>query len=143
MVKLGMNVNGEFWKKHICSRIREVGKQLWKNGFNDTEREKEYVQMKEYPRSENFADGNVGAGVRLMVRGGCLPVRGDERMAWKYDDDKCRCGLVETGKHVLFECALYGEEIGRWRGAVRDLKDGMEEYEIIKEEKKKSEKTPM
>ena len=24
MVKLG--VNGEFWKKHICSRIREVGK---------------------------------------------------------------------------------------------------------------------
>ena len=46
MVKLGMKVNWEFWKKHICSRIREVGKQVWKNGFNDTEREKEYVQMK-------------------------------------------------------------------------------------------------
>ena len=30
MVKLGMNVNGEFWKKHISSRIREVGKQVWK-----------------------------------------------------------------------------------------------------------------
>ena len=30
MVKLGMKVNGEFWKKHICSRIREVGKQVWK-----------------------------------------------------------------------------------------------------------------
>ena len=43
MVKLGMKVNGEFWKKHICSRIREVGKQVWKNGFNDREREKEYV----------------------------------------------------------------------------------------------------
>ena len=42
MVKLGMKVNWEFWKKHICSRIREVGKQVWKNGFNDTEREKEY-----------------------------------------------------------------------------------------------------
>ena len=26
MVKLGMKVNGEFWQKHICSRIREVGK---------------------------------------------------------------------------------------------------------------------
>ena len=26
MVKLEMNVNGELWKKHICNRIREVGK---------------------------------------------------------------------------------------------------------------------
>ena len=33
---------------------------------------------------------------------------------------------------MLFECTLYGEEKGRWRGAVRVLKDGMEEYEIIK-----------
>ena len=121
MVKLGMNVNGEFWKKHICSRIWEVGKQVWKNGFNDTEREKEYVQMKECPRNESFVDGNVGAGVRLMVR------RSD-RMTWKYDDDKCRCGLVETERHALFECTLYGEERGRWRGVVRNLKDGMEEY---------------
>ena len=51
MVKLGMNVNDEFWKKHICSRIREVGKQVWKNDFNDTEGEKEYVQIKECPRN--------------------------------------------------------------------------------------------
>ena len=28
--------------------------------------------------------------------------------------------------------ALYMEKKGRWRGAIRDLKDGMEEYEIIK-----------
>ena len=75
-----MKVNWEFWKKHICSRIREVGKQVWKNGFNDTVREKEYVKMKECPRNESFADGNVGAGVRLMVRGGCLPVRGSARI---------------------------------------------------------------
>ena len=40
-----------------------------------------------------------------------------KRMTWKYEDDKCRCGLVEREG---------------WRGAVRDLKDGMEEYEIIK-----------
>ena len=52
-------------------------------------------------------------------------------MTWKYDDDKCRCGLVETEKHVLFECLLY-EERGRWRGTVRDLKDTMDEYETIK-----------
>ena len=53
-------------------------------------------------------------------------------MTWKYDDDKCRCGLVETEKHVLFKSTLYGEKGGRWRGAVRDVKEGMEEYEIIK-----------
>ena len=75
-----------------------------------------------------------------MVRGGCLPVRGSERMTSRYDDDKCRCGLVETEKHVLFEYTLYGEETGRWRGAVRDLKDGMEEYEIIKGYRARSEK---
>ena len=53
-------------------------------------------------------------------------------MTWKYEDDKCICELVETEKHVLFECTLHGEEIGRWRGAVRNFKDGKEEYEIIK-----------
>ena len=46
MVKLGMNMNGEFWKKHICRRIREVGKQAWKDVFNYADREKEYGRMK-------------------------------------------------------------------------------------------------
>ena len=40
---------GNSERSHICSRIREAGKQVWNNGFNDTEREKEYVQMKECP----------------------------------------------------------------------------------------------
>ena len=75
-----------------------------------------------------------------MVREGCLPLRGSEWMQWKYDDDKCKCGLVETEKHVLFECTLYGEERGRWRGAVRELTDGMEDYEIIKDYCVRSEK---
>ena len=65
--------------------------------------------MKECSRNENFADGNVGAGVRLMVRGGWLPEKVSERMTWKYDDDKCRCGLVETEKHWYLN-ALYKEK---------------------------------
>ena len=87
--------------------------------------------MKESPRNESFADGSVGARVRLMVRGGCLPVRGSERMTWEYDDCRCGCGLVETEMHVLFECTLYEEERERWRGAVGYLMDGMDEYELI------------
>ena len=74
------------------------------------------------------------------MRGGCLPVIGSDRMTWKYDDDKCRCGLVETEKPVLFECTLYREERGRWRGTVRDLKDDTKEYEMIKEYHVRSEK---
>ena len=42
--------------------------------------------------------------MRLMVRGGCLPVRG---MEWKYDDDLCVCGKKEKVIHVLFECKCY------------------------------------
>ena len=40
-------------------------------------------------------------------------MRGSERMTWKYEDDKCRCGQVETEKPVLFKCTLYGDEKGR------------------------------
>ena len=50
IVNLGMNVEREGWKKYICERIQESGRRAWKDGFNDTEREKEYVRMKESPR---------------------------------------------------------------------------------------------
>ena len=79
----------------------------------------------------SFADGSVGARVRLMVRGGCPPVRGSEMMAWKYDDDCCGCGQVETEEHVLFECNRCGEEQGIWRRVIQ-MKDGMHEYDVIK-----------
>ena len=65
MVNLGMNVEREGWKKYICERIQESGRRAWKYGFNDTEREKEYVQTKESQRNESFADGS--ARVRMMV----------------------------------------------------------------------------
>ena len=131
-VNLWVNVEREGWKKYICEIIQESGRRALKDSFNDTEREKEYVRMKESPRNESFADGGVGVRVRLMVRGGCLPIRGSERMTWKYDDCRCGCGLVDTEIHVLFECTFYEEERERWRGDVGYLKDGMDEYELIK-----------
>ena len=76
MVNLRINVEEEVWKKCICERIQEIGREAWKNKFKNTESEKEYVRTKECPRRESFADGSVGAKVRLMVLGGCLPVRG-------------------------------------------------------------------
>ena len=52
-------------------------------------------------------------------------------MAWKYDDDSCGCGQVETEEHVLFECNRYGEVRVRCRGVIK-WKDGMHEYDVIK-----------
>ena len=43
--------------------------------------------MKECPRRESFADGSIGAQIRIMVEGGCLPVRGSGTIKWKNPDD--------------------------------------------------------
>ena len=56
----------------------------------------------------------MGARVRLMVRGGCLPVRGSKGMEYKYDYDICVCGTKETEIHVLFDCKCYGLVRRRW-----------------------------
>ena len=48
--------------------------------------------------NENYVDGTVGAMVRMLVRGGCLPVRGSTRMSWQYDDIHCVCGDVELDR---------------------------------------------
>ena len=61
------------WEPCTCERIQESCRRAWKDGFNDTDREKEYVRMKDSPRNESFADGSVGASVRLMVRGDVCP----------------------------------------------------------------------
>ena len=40
MVNLVMNVEEEVWKKCICERIGEVGREAWKDGFKNIERKK-------------------------------------------------------------------------------------------------------
>ena len=66
MVNLWMKVDGEGWKKYICARIQECGRRAWKYGFNVTERENEYVRMKQSSR-KSLADGSVGARVSLSL----------------------------------------------------------------------------
>ena len=48
-----MNVEEEVWKKCICERIQEVVREIWKDGFKNTEREEEYVSMKECHKRES------------------------------------------------------------------------------------------
>ena len=69
---------------HVCNKfglwVREDGRRQWRNGFGINEREQQYVHMKSQPKNEKYANGSVGARVSLMVRGGCLPIRGSKGM---------------------------------------------------------------
>ena len=51
MVSIGMKMDRKVWKKYISEILQGVGREEWKNGFNETEREKEYVKMKRCPRN--------------------------------------------------------------------------------------------
>ena len=74
------------------------------------EREQQYLQMKSQPTNEKYANVSVVARVRLIVRGGCLPVRGSKGMVWKYDDDM-RVWDKKTTQimHLFFECKCYDQ----------------------------------
>ena len=61
---------------------------------------------------------SVGVRVRLMVRGGCLPVN-----KWQYADHLCECGTKETGTHVFVDRNYYNQMRRRWMRAM----DGLDE----------------
>ena len=69
------------------------------------DREQGYLKVKSQPQNEKCANGRMGARVRLIVRGGCLPVRcfkgknGNMLMICEYE-----CRKKEIGMHV-FLCA--------------------------------------
>ena len=73
-----------------------------------------------------------------MVRGGCLLIRGSERMAWKYDDDCYGCGGMSKQKNMCcLNATRYGEERGRWIRVIK-IRDGMHGYDVIKRYQLKS-----
>ena len=63
------------WEKDLHDKIQSVGRYRWIHGFNDRDREQEYVRNKGVPMSEQYANGSFGASVRLMIRCESLPVR--------------------------------------------------------------------
>ena len=68
--------------------------------------------------------------VRIMVRGGCLPVRGNRRMSWKYIDEHCECDDVESGEHMLLDCNLYMVVRRRWKEKLASVNADV--YNVIK-----------
>ena len=94
-----MSMNEKTWMKCADEKIKLVGCRTWMNNCGNSERLQEYAFKKQLPMNEKYVDGSVGAIVRMMVRGGCLPVRGNRRMSWKYDHEHCVCGEVESEEH--------------------------------------------
>ena len=81
------------------------------NGFGINYGEQDYLKLKSQPKNEKYENGSVGARVRLMVRRGCLPVRG---MELKYFDELRECGTNETEIHLFLECKCYDQMRRRW-----------------------------
>ena len=102
----GMEYHWDVWKKINSERIKESDRRLWNNDFGINEREQEYLKVKSQPKNDKYANGSVGARVRLLVRGGVLPVGGFKGMEWKYADDLCECGTKETDIPVFLEKML-------------------------------------
>ena len=80
MAMLGMKYDRNVWMKTFVARIQECGRRQWRNAFGINEREQQYTYMKRQPQNERYANGSVGARVRLIVKEGCLPVRGSKGM---------------------------------------------------------------
>ena len=79
-------------EEDFCGENPGVWQETVEEWIGINEREQQYVHVKSQPKNEKYANGSVGARVRLMVRGGCLSVRGSKGMEWKYDDDIYVCG---------------------------------------------------
>ena len=60
-------------------------------------------------------------------------------MEWKEEGKECKCGMIESERHVLLECKLYERERKGWMDAWRkemgnaSAWDGLRGYVKIKE----------
>ncbi|ELU11726.1 hypothetical protein CAPTEDRAFT_198596 [Capitella teleta] len=61
-------------KVELERRVQEVGRIRWEEQLQRNERPRRYAQEKGEMKLEAYADGQEGAGVKLMMRGDCLPL---------------------------------------------------------------------
>ena len=91
-------------------------------------REQQYVHIKNQQKSEKYTNGSMGARVRLMIRGGCLPVRGRIGNMMMISV----CVTKETDIHVLFECKCYDLVRRRWMRTWDVLEEKERTMDVIK-----------
>ncbi|ELU07204.1 hypothetical protein CAPTEDRAFT_190126 [Capitella teleta] len=77
---------GEDWirdmtKEKMNEQVMEVGKEEWKRLLQSTELTRKYAV-------ESCADGSLGASVRMLLRGDCLPIRTNSCVDWRYGEEE-------------------------------------------------------
>ena len=93
-------------KEKVCKRVENkvelLGFNEWKKGL-ESAKGKEYVSRKIAHEVVKYADGAVGTRVRILCKGGCLPVRASDCMSWKHEwEEECGCGENETMDGTCF-----------------------------------------
>ncbi|ELU14525.1 hypothetical protein CAPTEDRAFT_199477 [Capitella teleta] len=76
-------------KEKMNERVMEVGKEEWMRSLQSTELTKKYAVEKETVKLESYADGCVGAKVRMLLRKDCLPVRTHSCVDCGEEDGDC------------------------------------------------------
>ncbi|ELU04289.1 hypothetical protein CAPTEDRAFT_210961 [Capitella teleta] len=90
-------------KVELERRVQEVGRIRWEEQLQRNERTRRYAQEKGEMKLEQYADGQDGAGVRLMMRGDCLPQTLQHSMINCIGDQQMynKCSLMFDAKSIL------------------------------------------
>ena len=102
------------WRTEMKDRVEKWGLHKWREDMGNSAEMVEYKNWKKIPAKEGYANSGAGAKVRMLLRGGYLPLRGNRKFQWRGADEKCVCGAVETEDHFLFHCHQYNTERQEW-----------------------------
>ena len=105
--RLEMSCCEKSWIEKIKHCVEVWGQIKWRESMGNSRDMTEYRNWKDTPAIEEYASGGESAKIRMLLRGGYLPLRGNEKFEWRNRNNLCRCGQVETTDHWLFQCNLY------------------------------------
>ena len=121
LARLDLSLSEKVWKAKIINSVETWGMSKWRERMGNSNEMLEYRSWKSKPGLEDYVNGGDGARVRMLLRGGYLPVRGNEKFTWRNRNTMCKCGEVETTAHWLFVCRLYEEERNQWEDSMMDV----------------------
>jgi hypothetical protein len=104
------------WKRVIDRRVKEVGRDKWKQGIM-SKATLEWYEGKERPKCERWYDGSWGSQLLFKARSQSLELnartyRWNERRSKSCE--ACDLNEDETVVHVLVECSRYEDERARF-----------------------------
>ncbi|ELU01097.1 hypothetical protein CAPTEDRAFT_187920 [Capitella teleta] len=87
-------------KEKMNELVMEVGKEEWMRSLQSTELTREYAVDKETVKLVSYADGIVGARMRMLLSGDCPAVRTNSCVDLRYGEEERDC-CVETDRQTV------------------------------------------